>query len=114
MPTGQNSFYGFRLLPLLLLWVFLVSCGSRDNLVGIYKAEEKNLPKPLETLIELKLNGEGAWKVGEEEVPFSWYTKGDELRINTKGGGVIVGYIEKGLIRTTIPGTPEMTFKKIQ
>jgi hypothetical protein len=114
MATGQNSFSVLKLIPLLLLCLSLVSCGSRDNVAGLYQAAEKNQTRSLETLIELKPNGEGAWKVGEEEVPFSWYTKGGELRINTKGGGVIVGHIEKGLIRTAIPGTPEMTFKKIQ
>lgn len=114
MPIKQNVSPVSKFFPLLLFWIFLVSCESNDNRIGLYKAEEGNLPRPLETLIELKLNHEGSWKVGEEEVTFSWYTKGDELRINTKGGGVIVGQIQKGVIRTAIPGTPEMTFKKIR
>ena len=91
MPIEQRTFYPLRLLPILLLLVSLVSCGSKDRLAGVYKAVEKDLPKQVETLLELKPNGDGAWKVGDEEVPFSWYIKGAELRINTKGGGVIVG-----------------------
>jgi hypothetical protein len=114
MPTEPKPSYPFRLLPIFLLLIFVISCGSKDKLAGVYKVEEKDLPKQLETLVELKPNGDGAWKVGNEEVPFSWYIKGSELRINTKGGGVIVGNIEKDTIQMTIPGTKQMTFKKIQ
>jgi hypothetical protein len=112
MPMEQKTFYLLRLFFLLLLLLFIVSCGSKEKLAGVYKAEGENLPKQVKTLVELKPNGDGAWKVGDEEVPFSWYVKGTELRINTKGGGVIVGFIEKNSIRVTIPGTKEMTFKK--
>jgi hypothetical protein len=113
MPIEHKSLHHLRRLFIFLLIVFFTSCGSKEKLAGIYKAEEKELPKQVETLIELKLNGDGAWKVGSEEVSFVWYIKNDELRINTKGGGVIVGSIEKDTIRMTIPGTKEMTFKKI-
>ncbi len=103
-----------RLLPVFLLLVLMVSCGSKEKLAGVYKADEKDLPKQVETLLELKPNGDGAWKVGDEEVPFSWYIKSGELRINTKGGGVIVGSFEKDIIQLTLPGTRKMSFKKIQ
>ncbi len=58
--------------------------------------------------------GTGPGRSGDEEVPFSWYIKGGELRINTKGGGVIVGSLEEDTIQMTIPGTKKMAFKKIQ
>jgi hypothetical protein len=114
MPIKQKNFYPLLLLPVFLLLVLLVSCGSKDKFTGVYKAVEKDLPKQVETLVELKPNGDGAWKVGDEEVPFSWYIKGGELRINTKGGGVIVGSIERDTIQMTLPGTKKMVFKKIQ
>jgi hypothetical protein len=114
MPTEQNLFSRLRRFSLSLLLLVLVSCGGKDNLAGVYKAETKDLPKQVESLVELKPNGDGAWKVGNEEVPFSWYIKGAELRINTKGGGVIVGNIEKDTIQLTIPGTREMAFKKMR
>jgi hypothetical protein len=101
-------------LFVFLLLILFVSCGSKDKLAGVYKAEEKGLIKQVETLLDLKPNGDGAWKVGDEEVPFSWYLKAGELRINTKGGGVIVGSIQGETIRMTLPGTKEMVFKKIQ
>ncbi len=114
MPIEQKPFILYGCCPSSLLLVLLVSCGSKDRLAGVYKAVEKDLPKQVETLVELKPNGDGAWKVGDEEVPFSWYIKGGELRINTKGGGVIVGTIERDIIQMTLPGTKKMAFKKIQ
>jgi hypothetical protein len=114
MPIEQKNLYPLRLLPIFLILVLLASCGSRDKFAGVYKAVEEDLPKQVETLLELKPNGDGAWKAGDEEIPFSWYIKSGELRINTKGGGVIVGSIEKDIIQLTLPGTRKMTFKKIQ
>jgi len=83
-------------------------------MVGTYRAETKESAKQAEVLVELKANGEGTWKMGEEEVPFSWYLKRGELRVNTKGGGVIVGTIDKDVIHMTLPGTGGLSFKKVQ
>lgn len=103
------------MLPLLLQLLFLLSsCGSGDEFIGTYKAEAGNSPKQAETVVELKPNGNGAWKVGDDEVAFTWYVKGAQLRVNDKGGGVIVGTIEKDTIKITLPGTRVMAFKKIE
>ena len=72
------------------------------------------MPSQAATVIELKANGDGAWKSGGEEIPFSWHIKGGELRINTKGGGVIVGGLEKDTIHLILPGNKKMTFRKIR
>jgi hypothetical protein len=52
--------------------------------------------------------------VGSEEVTFAWYIKRGELRVNTKGGGVIVGKIDKDTIELTLPNANTMIFKKVQ
>jgi hypothetical protein len=103
-----------RLLPLGLLLILMISCGSKDPFIGIYKTEAKDSPKQAETILELKVNGDGIWRVRDEEVPFSWYRKGGELRVNTKGGGVIVGAIENDAIHITLPGSKTLSFKKSQ
>ncbi|MCE5333124.1 MAG: hypothetical protein LLG06_00895 [Desulfobacteraceae bacterium] len=108
----------FRTLlwPVLLCLVlcFSLGCESRDQLVGTYVADAKDTPKLGETALELKDNAVGVWKVGDEEVTFSWYKKGDQLRVNTKNGGVIVGEIDKDVIRITLPGSKMMVFKKVK
>jgi hypothetical protein len=92
-----------------------ISCGSKDKLIGVYRAEaESSSPRQAETIVELKANGDGIWKVGDEEVPFSWYLKDGELRVNTKGGGVIVGAIGADVIQMTLPGAKTMSFTKVQ
>ncbi len=103
-----------RLLPLCLLLFLVISCGSREPYVGTYVADPGDTPKQTETSLELKDNGAGLWKVGDDEVPFSWYMKGGELRVNTRSGGVIVGNVEKDVIRIQLPGSKEMTFKKVK
>jgi hypothetical protein len=113
MNIAQISFFNKRLLFLFLILVFLVACGSKDKVAGNYRAEEKDLSGQIETVIELKPNGDGSWKSGVEEIPFSWYIKSGELRINTKGGGVIVGALEKDTIHLTLLGNKKMTFRKV-
>ena len=101
------------LLVALILFL-LVGCGVKDRVAGSYQAEGKDPSGQVETILELKPNGDGAWKTGGEEIPISWYLKGPELRINTKGGGVIVGELQGDAISLTLPGRPKMTFRKIR
>jgi len=103
-----------RRLPLCLLVILTISCGSKDQFIGSYKSEGKDSPKQVETVLQLKANGDGAWRAGDEEVPFSWYIKGGELRANTKGGEVIVGTVENDATHITLPGSKTLSFKKTQ
>ena len=114
MPTELRSNERMRRLPLCLLLILMVSCGSNEQFIGTYKTEVKGSPKQAETVLEVKANGDGIWRVGGEEVPFSWYIKGGEFRVNTKGGGVIVGTIEGEAIHITFPDSKILSFKKIQ
>lgn len=103
-----------RPITVCLLLVLTISCGAREKYIGIYKAEANEIPTQNEIFLELKANGDGIWRVGDEEVPFSWYVRGGELRVNTKGGGVIVGSLEKDTIHLTLVGAKTMAFKRIQ
>jgi len=106
---GQGWLLGFCLVVILLF-----GCESKDRYVGVYKAQAQDSPKQAEIVVELKANGDGLWRVGSEEVTFTWYIKRGELRVNTKGGGVIVGKIDKDTIQITLPGSKTMSFKKVQ
>ncbi len=99
---------GVWLLGLCLAICF--SCESKDKYAGAYEAKDKRG----EVRIELKPSGEGVWISGTQEVSFSWYIKGGDLRVNTKEGGVLVGKIEGNAIRINLPVRGEMVLKKIQ
>ena len=67
----------------------------------------------------MKENGDGLWRVGPREakgtfveVPFTWYIKRGDLRVNIRAGGVIAGKIDKDTIRMTLPGSKTLTFRK--
>ncbi|NTW37536.1 MAG: hypothetical protein HGB17_15755 [Syntrophobacteraceae bacterium] len=94
--------------------ILMASCGSKEQYIGAYQAEAMDWPKQAETILELKADGGGIWRVRDEEVPFSWYTKGGELRVNTREGGVIAGTIENDTIHITLPGSKPLSFKRIQ
>jgi hypothetical protein len=97
-----------------LLLVGGSGCGFRDQNIGVYEAVESGGGASKEKIvIELKENSKGVWSRNDEEVPFSWYVKNDELRINTKDGGTMVGKIKKKGITMILPGEEEITFKKI-
>lgn len=108
-PKGYH-----RLLPSLvfLLSIFVFGCASEEQFFGTYYAEEDGSSTGAQTFLELKENGEGVWRVDDDEVSFSWYVKGDELRFNTKGGGVIVGTLSGENIEVLLPGSRMMSFKK--
>ena len=103
----------------VVLWVFLCgvlpflpSCESREKIAGTYRAEAGGSPTEKEIILELRDNGEGTWRRGNDEVPFSWYLESGELRLNTKGGGVLVGKREEGTLRIALPGGKTLSFKK--
>ncbi|MBN1103224.1 MAG: hypothetical protein JXL84_07420 [Deltaproteobacteria bacterium] len=91
---------------------FLLSCESRARVAGTYRMEEGDSPAGKEVILELRENGEGAWRKGNEEIPFAWYLEAGDLRLNTKGGGVLVGKIQGETIRMTLPGGKTVSFSK--
>jgi len=118
--TSRYQSYAL-MVGLCVFLMLLLSCESRDKYAGVYKAAGKDSCLQEEMILELKGNGDGLWRIASDEavgtfteVPFVWYIKQRELRVNTKGGGVIVGEIENDAIHMTLPGAKKMTFRKIQ
>ena len=97
-----------------LLMVLTLSCGSNEKLYGTYLADADASSKLGQTALELKENGAGVWRMGEDEVAFTWYVKGDQLRVHTKSGGVITGDFHDETISLDIPGMKAMSFKKVR
>ena len=109
------------MVGLCVLLMLLLSCESKDKYAGVYKAAGKESSMQGEVILELKANGDGLWRVPSDEVagtfvevPFAWYIKQGELRLNTKAGGVVVGKISEDTIQMTLPGAKVMTFRKMQ
>jgi len=100
---------------IVLCLLLLLSCEAREQYAGTYKAMPNETVKQ-EIVLELKADGEGAWRVGSKDVstetPVVWYLKRGQLRLNTKEGGVVVGRIEKDTIEMTLPALGPLTFKK--
>jgi hypothetical protein len=108
-----------RVKAFFLLFVALMSCSvacaREDKYIGVYKSLSNSPPGYPEVYLELKKGGEGLRRVGEETLPFRWDVKGDEIRIHTRSGGIIVGQLqENDTLVIKLPG-PEITyFKKMK
>ncbi len=100
-------------LLLALLFAFGTACTSEKQYEGTYKAQAEEDSKYADATIELKEGGHGTWTMMDDEAAFEWYVKGDQLRLNTKQGGVIVGELEDDdSFEIELPGAGKMTFKK--
>jgi hypothetical protein len=118
----KSKYQDYRwMVSLCVLLMFLVSCESRDKYVGVYQAQVTSTAKQDVTILELKANGDGLWRVSSRkvtgtfaEVPFTWHIKRGDLRVHTRTGGVIVGKIDKDTIQIALPGSRALTFTKTQ
>jgi hypothetical protein len=110
------------MVSLCVLIIFLVSCESRDKYAGVYQTQATSSAEQGITILELKANGDGLWRVSSREVtgtfvevPFRWHIRRGSLRMHTRAGGVIVGkVIDKDTIQITLPGSRGLAFKKTQ
>jgi hypothetical protein len=118
----KSRYQGYRwMICLFMLLMFILACESKDKYVGVYEAQEASSAKQGVTILDLKANGDGLWKVSSRkvtgtfvEVPFTWHIKRGDLRVHTRAGGVIVGKIDKDTIQITLPGSRALTFRKTQ
>jgi hypothetical protein len=89
------------------------SCEKREPYTGRYLAQEGTLPSQSEISIELKDQGMGVFRVGDDEAPFRWQVKNKEIRLHTKSGGVLIGTIQEDLLHMSLPGTKIKVFKRV-
>ncbi len=90
------------------------SCERADRYVGTYLAQPGEVSERSETFIALKENGLGVWRVVDDEASFRWDTKGDEIRLHTKSGGVITGKIQDDALKIALPGRSVRHFKRVK
>jgi len=89
-----------------------VSCTPKTEFAGIYRTNTAASEKQSE--LELKEDGEGIWRVGEDAETFSWHIKGGESRLNTKKGGVIVAKVLENALEIELAPGKKLTFKKVK
>ena len=102
---------GYFLVCLVL--ILIISCAREEKFVGTYRSTEKNPPEFSDVLVELKEGGEGIRWAHGEEVSFEWQVKGNEIRIHTKAGGIIVAKMRHDILEVSLPGPKIVYLKKI-
>ena len=98
---------------LCLLLIGAASCDRKERYAGIYREQGEESLKSAENYIELKENGQGVWRVSDDEASFSWRVTNDEIRLYTKSGGVIIVTIkDKDLLEISFPGSESRHYRK--
>ena len=97
---------------LCLFMVSFLSCGSGEEYEGVYTAKGKGRLQDAEVVIELREKGIGVWRVEDDEASFRWEVRGNEIRLMTKAGGIIIGKIQNDGIAIRLPGAEMMSFQK--
>ncbi len=105
-----NLFSSVVLIGLFL--IVIIACDKKERYAGVYRAQEGELQKPSEIYIELKENGQGVWRVNDDEVSFNWNFNKNEVRLHIKAGGIIIGNISDDTLAISLPGSKMRYFKK--
>ena len=112
MLIVKSKWSHLKLILLLLMVVFPLSCGQKDIYEGIYKAQQEETSKYFRNQLELMEKGQAVWRLSDAEVSFRWDIKDSEIWLSTKSGGIIIGKIHGDTIEITLPGANKMSFKK--
>ncbi len=101
-----------RIAILLLVLCLLPGCSPGKPLAGTYRS---TLAADGATRDELKLeaDGKGVWRVGKETVSFKWESRGSEIWLHTRTGGVVRGTVTPDQsIDIQVPGVGPFHFER--
>lgn len=105
----RNLIYPLMCLAL----VFVVACAREEQFLGTYKPTQDNPSEFADVRVELMRGGKGIRRVRGEEVTFEWEVKGNEIRIQTRAGGIVVAKMRHGLLEVSLPGPRTIYLEKI-
>lgn len=96
----------------LCTFAVLVSCTQRDKYIGTYKIAG-DVPAGSEgDYIQLKENGDGVWRIKNDEFVLGWDFRYDKIYMHTKGG-VVIGKLKAGnIMEISLPGSKVRHFRK--
>ena len=95
-----------------LLLIITFSCVSKERYAGKYVEQGEVSSKISE--IELKENGQGFWRVQDDEISLTWNISHNELRLHTKSGGVIIGRMKDDVLEILLPGSKTKHFRRVK
>lgn len=102
----------FAMGALLFSLIVFAACESRSAFIGKYTAEEDESGAVPAVVLELKGAGQGSWATEDESVPFRWDSRGDEIRLHTRAGGIVQGKVLGGAIAMSLPGVGQVQFQR--
>ncbi len=76
-------------------------------------ADNSHSPGLPSIVLELGANGQGSWQAQEDIVQFKWDTRGDEIFLHTRAGGVVAGSMKEEGIHLALPGLGKFVFKRM-
>lgn len=97
-------------VAMFTLVVFLCfGCRHQNDLTGTYGAQSPDGDVEL----VLKEGGKGTWSTFDDDVPFTWDRRGEEVWLHTKAGGILRGTVaEDGSLHIALPGVGDFNFRK--
>jgi hypothetical protein len=113
MRKKQQNCRNLIYFLICLALVFAVACAREEKFLGTYKPTQDNPPEFTDVIVELRRGGIGIRRVRGEEVTFEWEVKGNQIRIQTKAGGIIVAEMRHGLLEVSLPGPRTIYLEKI-
>jgi hypothetical protein len=109
----MKKFSGWSIWIGILVLGGLGGCGGNEGFPGRYRAEIKGAGPPQAAILELNENGQGVWKISGDQLSFKWEVRGEEIRLHTREGGVLIGFREDKTIHLRLPGMPALTFTRL-
>jgi len=98
-----------------MVTIFTEACSPEQGFLGTYKPIPGSPPEYVGLLVELKKGGKGIRHFQNgESLNFKWVVKGEEIRIHTKSGGIIIARRKGDLIEVRFPGPQIVYFEKVK
>lgn len=95
------------------LWLALflaAGCQPDRAMLGRYLAGGPDDPDSQVVLV-LQSSGKGSWTYNDEEVPFQWEVRADQVLLHIKGDGLIAGKAGRdSVIEIDLPGVGRLRF----
>jgi hypothetical protein len=99
----------------LLVLLLAAGCAQERDLAGDYAAQPPTDALPAQVGLTLNPDGTGQWRVqGGESVYFQWETRGEDVWLHTRDGGLIQARETGQGLRMDLPGVGRLEFVRTE